>query len=140
MHTNKMKATCGLGLGLNTMEGGEAKHIAIAKYAANKAQKYRWGQVFCHEYISLVWLHAHSYTGNINSLSNTSDSDNLLSYIPKHVLNKNPNFCIYGLDKQVADELCRFCSGELRKKIKKSINEGKANLYLYNNISPLYTI
>ena len=127
VHTKEMKATYGLGLGLNTMEGREAKHIAIAKNAANTAHKYRWEQVFRHEYISLVWLRAHGYTSNINSLPNTSDSANLLSYIPKRVLNKNPNFCTCGLDKQVADELCRFCSHELRKKIKKSIHEGKAN-------------
>ena len=49
----------------------------------------------------------------------------LLSYIPTHVLNKTPNFCNCGLDKQVSDELCRFCSHDLRKKIKKSIDMGK---------------
>ncbi len=53
-HTNKMKETYGIGLRLNTMEGGEAKHIAIAQYAGNTAHKYRWQQVFCHAYISLV--------------------------------------------------------------------------------------
>ena len=116
VHTKEMKATYGVGLGLNMTEGREAKHIAIVKYAANTAHKYQWEQVFYHEYISLVWLCAHGYTSNINSLSNTSDSANLLSNIPKRVLNKNPNFCICGLDKLVADELCRFCSHELRKK------------------------
>ena len=118
VHTKEMKEIYGMGLGLNTMEGREAKHIAIAKYAANTAHKYRWEQVFRHEYISLVWLRAHGYSSNINSLSNTSNS---LSYIPKRVLNKTPNFCNCGLDKQVSDEVCRFCSHELREKIKKPL-------------------
>ena len=82
-------------------ESREAKHIAIAKYAANTAHKCRWEQVFRHEYISLVWLPPHGYTSNINSLSNTIDSEtcNVLSYIPKCVLNKTPTFCDCGLDK-----------------------------------------
>ena len=128
MHTKEMKVKYGMGLGLNTMEGREAKHIAIAKYAANTAFKNRWEQVFRHEYISLLWLRSHGYTSNTNSLSNTSNSANLLSYIPKRVLDENPNFCNCGLDKQVADELCRFCSHELREKIKKNIHEGKSNI------------
>jgi hypothetical protein len=132
VHTKEMKETYGMGLGLNTMEGREAKHIAIAKYAANTAHKYRWEQVFRHEYISLVWLRAHGYTSNINSLSNNRDFETakrkLLSYIPTRVLNKTPNFCNCGLDKQVSDELCRFCSHELREKVKKSIDEGKSIL------------
>ena len=45
-----------MGLGLNSMEGREAKHISIAKYAANTIHACRWEQVFHHEYISLIWL------------------------------------------------------------------------------------
>ena len=72
-----------MGLGLNSMEGREAKHIAIAKYAANTIRACQWEQVFHHEYISLIWLRAHGYTNNIkNSLSNAGR----VSYIPKRVL------------------------------------------------------
>jgi hypothetical protein len=70
-----MKETYGMGLGLNTMEGTEAKHIAIAKYAVNTAHKYWWERVFCDKYISLVWLRAHSYISNIDSLSKNSNSE-----------------------------------------------------------------
>ncbi len=47
-HTQEMKQAYGMGLGLNSMEGREAKQIAIAKYAANTARAFRWEQVFHH--------------------------------------------------------------------------------------------
>ena len=116
-HTKEMKVSYGMGLGINSMEGREAKHIAIAKYAANTMHSCRWEQVFHHEYISLVWLRSHGYTTNINnSLSSTP-----LSYIPKRVFNKDPHFCNCGLDKVISDKFCRFCGHGMREKIKDCI-------------------
>ena len=54
-----MKQAYGMGLGLNSMEGRKAKHVAIAKYVANMKHARRWEQVFHHEYISLIWLRGH---------------------------------------------------------------------------------
>ena len=45
-----------MGLGVNTMEGREAKHIALVKFTRNNQFTNRWRQVFRHEYVSLVWL------------------------------------------------------------------------------------
>ena len=104
-----------MGLGLNSMKGREAKHIAIAKYVANTIYACRWEQVFHHEYISLIWLQSHGYTSNINSLSSN------LSYTPKRVSIKDPKFCNCGLDKEISDQFCGFCNHSLRKKIKKCI-------------------
>ena len=120
-HRKEMKQAYGMGLGLNLMEGREAKNIAIAKYAVHTLHACRWEQVFHHEYISLIWLQAHVYTPNINnSLSNTP-----VSYIPKRVFNKDPNFCNCGLDKDISDEFCRFCDHGTRKKIKDCIMKCK---------------
>ena len=116
-HTKEMKASYGMGLGINSMEGREAKHIAIAKYATNTTHSCRWEQVFHHEYISLVWLRLHGYTTDINnSLSNTQ-----LSYISKWVFNKDPHFCNCGLDKVTSDQFYRFCGHGMREKIKDCI-------------------
>ena len=116
-HTKEMRGSYGMGLGINSMEGREAKHIAIAKYATNTMHSCRWEQVFHHEYISLVWLRSHGYTTNINnSLSNTP-----LSYIPERVFNKDPHFCNCGLDKVTSDQFCRFCGHGMREKIKDCI-------------------
>ena len=124
-HAKEMKQAYGMGLGLNSMEGREAKHIAIAKYAAKTIYACRWEQVFHHEYISLIWLQSHGYTSNINSLSSN------LSYTPKRVSIKDPKFCNCGLDKEISDQFCRFCNHSLRKKIKKCIvNLKVSNLQL----------
>ena len=107
-----MKTKYGLGLGLNSMEGREAKHIAIAKYCTNTAYLYRWEQVFRHEYISLIWLRQQGYNAKVNTATSTS-------YVPKRT--KTPEFCNCGFNKLVSDNICRFCSHELRRRIKESI-------------------
>lgn len=53
-HTRDMKSQYGKGLGLNSMEGREAKHIFIRKYSVNTLQSQRWDHIFRHEYISLI--------------------------------------------------------------------------------------
>jgi hypothetical protein len=123
-HTQEMKQCYGLGLGLNSMEGREAKHIAISKYCVNTVYAHRWEQVFHHEYISLIWLQAHGYT----NVSVNSSTGSTLSYSPKRVSSKDPNYCVCGLQKIASVDLCRFCGHELRKKIEKSIEKGKSIL------------
>ena len=118
-HTQEMKLKYGLGLGLNSMEGREAKHIAISRYCANTCYLYRWEQVFCHEYISLVWLRQQGF--NAKAKKPTTQS-----YLPKRVCNKDPEFCNCGFNKLESDVFCRFCSHELRTKIKESIEKCEA--------------
>ncbi len=85
-HTEEMKAKYGLGLGLNSMEGREAKHVAISKYSANTAYLFQWEQIFRHEYISLIWLRQQGYNSKITTPSTTR------SYIPKRVSSKILSF------------------------------------------------
>lgn len=56
-----MKEKYGFGLGLNSMEGREAKHVFISKYSQNTMFHSRWQQIFLHEFVSLVWLRAKGY-------------------------------------------------------------------------------
>lgn len=56
IHANKLQDSQGMGLGINSMVGREAKHIALAKFTHNFQFNKRWIQVFKHKYISLVWL------------------------------------------------------------------------------------
>jgi hypothetical protein len=125
VHTQEMKKSYGLGLGLNSMEGREAKHIAISKYCLNTVYAYRCEQVFHHEYISLIWLRTHGYT-NVNI--NSSSTGSTLSYLPKRVRSKDPNYCVCGMQKVASVDLCRFCGHGLRKKIEKSIEICKSIL------------
>ena len=118
VHTQDMKLRYGLGLGLNSMEGRESKHIAIAKYSTNTAFLHRWEQVFRHEYISLIWLRQQGYNVKVNTTTTSS-------YIPKRVYSKNPEFCNCGFNKPVSDNVCRFCNHKLRRMIKESIEKCK---------------
>ena len=97
-HTKEMKAKYGLGLGLNSMEGREARHIAISNYASKTAYMYRWEQVFRHEYISLIWLREQGYNAKVKLNSITR------SYVPKRASNNDPEFCSCGFNKIVSED------------------------------------
>ena len=119
-HTQQMKEKYGLGLGLNPMEGREAKHVFVAKYSNNSMFHSRWEQIFRHEFLSLVWLRGKGY--NCSNATSTTTS----SYIPKQVCDADPRFCYCGLQKEAAaDDKCRLCSCHLRRKIEISVRERK---------------
>ena len=110
-----------MGLGLNSMEGREAKHIAISRYSHNTAYLHQREQIFRHEYISLIWLREKGYNTNI-----AVSSSRKLRYIPKSV-SQTQDFCNCGLYVK-EDGLCCFCNHTLRDKIKVSIENCKIDL------------
>ena len=56
VYTREMFVKYGKGLALNSMEGREAKHQAISRFAKNSNYNTRWLQIFRHEFVSLIWL------------------------------------------------------------------------------------
>jgi len=119
-HTEHMKQLYDMGLGLNSMEGREAKHVFISKYSENTLPRERWEQIFRHEYVSLIWLRERGY----NSSSSTSSTQ---SYVPPRA--SMPEFCLCGMDiKTVQDESCWYCSHDLRERIKVCIQNGTTSL------------
>ena len=44
------------GLGTVTMEGREAKHIALKKLSENTTFQRQWPEIFKHEFVMLIWL------------------------------------------------------------------------------------
>ena len=56
VHTRDIYKQYGKGLLINSMEGREAKHLAISRYATNCTNITRWQSVFRHEFVSLIWL------------------------------------------------------------------------------------
>jgi hypothetical protein len=122
-HTKHMKGKYGLGLGLNSMEGREAKHVFIAKYSRNTNYQNRWEQIFQHEFVSLVWLRERGYNFSKGKVTT------LKSYIPNSVSSDNKAFCHCGLKKEcVTDSKCRFCGSKLRNDIEVSVSKGKVLL------------
>lgn len=105
------------GLGLNSMEGREAKHIFISKYSNNTLPKLRWQQIFMHEYISLIWLRERGF--NIAKPTNSSGQ----RYIPKWI--DEPGYCYCGMAKAPSVASCFYCSHPLRARIEVSVEEGR---------------
>ena len=62
-HTSKLHQKLGYGLGLNSMQGREAKHVKLAKYVKNTCnarKSLRLWNVFRHEFVCMVWLRERS--------------------------------------------------------------------------------
>jgi hypothetical protein len=108
----------GVDLGINTMQGREAKHVQIAAYAKNSLYKQRWFQVFRHDYISKVWLPSHQP-------SLFTYHQKAASLIPPCVLNDKPHYCYCGFEKETTQKQCCFCSHDLMVEIKQSVLQGK---------------
>ena len=49
----------GMGLGLNSMQGREAKHVRLSQFAKYSTKSTRWSMVLRHDYISNVWVRKH---------------------------------------------------------------------------------
>lgn len=117
-HLADMKTKYGMGLGLNSMEGREAKHVFIRKYSNNTVYQQRWQQIFMHEFVTLIWLRSRGL--NIPDTVNTK-----VTYIPNKVFTDN-TVCYCGLTKLSSANKCYFCSHSLRQAIETSVLQGKA--------------
>ena len=56
IHARYVYDTYGQGLMTVTMEGREAKYIALHRLSVNTTYQQRWQEKFRHEFIMLVWL------------------------------------------------------------------------------------
>ena len=118
VHTQLMFEKCKTGLGVNTTQGREAKHVQFASYARNSLFKERWNQVFRHNYISKLWLPLHQPS----LLTYHQSRDNL---IPSRVTSDPQHFCSCVFFKDEHDDTCFFCGHEFMAEIKKFVAEGK---------------
>ena len=115
-HTHQAKQQLGYGLGMNSMEGREAKHVSLAKFARNTHHSTRWLQVFRHEYISLLWLRE-------NGCDSAKYTTTRNKYIPARCY--TAQFCHCGQPKVSEQPKCDFCSHSVHQIIYDSINQGK---------------
>ena len=126
-HTQQLFQELGHGLGLNSMQGREAKHVKLAMYTKNTCnlkKSSRWPTVFRHEYVSLIWLremdpHNVSYKQGQGKRSE--------SYIPKSVRENDGRFCQCGLLK-FNDTGCNICTSSVTNLVSQSVTNGKVIL------------
>ncbi|XP_048580094.1 uncharacterized protein LOC116606566 isoform X1 [Nematostella vectensis] len=96
-----------------TMEGREAKHIALQRLSHNTTYQSRWQEIFRHEFIMLVWLPEQGH----QPCSYTESKD---VYIPERV--NDPAYCYCGLLKaSPANTHCCFCGDKLMTLIHESV-------------------
>jgi hypothetical protein len=111
------------GLGLNSMQGREAKHIKLAKYVENTCnvrKSDRWWIVFRHEFISMIWLR------ELDPFSISYKNKKAESYTPTRI--NSTQYCYCGnLKNSPNAEKCSICSNQLRDIISKSVDKGKAD-------------
>ena len=125
-HTSKLYQKLGYGLGLNSMQGREAKHVKLAKYVENTCnarKSLRWWTVFRHEFVSMVWLREKDPYSIAYRCEKRNISD---SYIPKRVRDCDDRFCHCGLSKKTTDNQgCEICTSDVMKAIKQTVASGK---------------
>ena len=93
VHASKLFDKYNTGLGLNTMQGREAKHQRLAAYSKNTTVKNMWKQVYRHEYMTLIWL--------------KEQGKSSYKYVP--VQCGEDNFCYCGLPKDCLVQKCKKC-------------------------------
>ena len=117
VHAEQVYGTYKQSLLTATMEGREAKHIALHRLSVNTTYQQRWLEMFRHEFIRLIWL---PEQGN-EPCSHTPIKS---VYIPLRVFNDNSYCC--GLQKaDPTDTSCCFCSDNLLSLIHESVKQGK---------------
>ena len=107
--TKKLFEELGHGLGLNSMQGREAKHAKLAMYIKNTCnlkKKSRLLTVFRHEYVSLIWLKKMNPYSVSYKQGQRKRSE---SYIPKSVRKNGARFCQCGLLKR-NNTGCNICT------------------------------
>lgn len=115
-HTKQIKQKLGVGLGVNTMEGRESKHVSLARFARNTHHSTPWVQVFRHEYISLIWLRE-------NRCDLVKHTPTRNKYIPARCF--TATFCHCGNQKPRGEVKCTFCSHPIQQTIDDCIKQGK---------------
>ena len=94
VHVKQVFNAYGQGFLTVTMEGREAKHVALQRLSFDTTYQKRWQEVFRHEFIMLIWLPSKSV------------------YISSRVFDDACCYC--GLQKaDQTDSGCSFCTDPL---------------------------
>ena len=107
-----------LGLNSISMEGREAKHIAMSQYNQNTNFHGRWVQIFRHEFVQLIWLRVKGFFVEENNAYKET-------YIPLGVSSGETCFC--GFDLTQNDQKCNYCLHKYRKEIETSVLLGEVS-------------
>ena len=104
-----------MGLGVNSMQGREAKHVRLSQFAKHSTKSTRWAMVLRHDYISNVWIRKQD-----PAYCSYSKCEHV--YIPKEVALDTFCCCGFPLEQKVSE--CAICSSLQYKAIARSAVSG----------------
>ena len=116
VHAQWLYDKYGCGLGINTMQGREAKHMQISSYAKHSNVKNRWSLVFRHDYISKIWL-------PLKQASLLEYHCTNVSLVPRRV--EDDEYCHCGFHKVEPTAKCFYCDHKITAEIVKSVKACK---------------
>ena len=91
----------GMGLGLNSMQGREAKHVRLSQLAKHSTKSTRWSMDLRHDYMCNVWIRKHEPARSLY----TAHKQN---YIPTDI--EQETFCYCGYPVCESEHGCTICS------------------------------
>ena len=106
-HSRQLMEDLGVSLGINSMQGREAKYQQLASFAEFSLVKNRWEKVFRHEHMSLFWLRKQNPLND--GYSKCKDN-----YIPKRCYTDAYCFCGMAFTN---NGKCSYCDSALSKEI-----------------------
>lgn len=125
-HNKALFREFGFGLGINTMQGREAKHVTLSSFARHATLTTRWRLVMRHEYISSIWLRK---TDPFHfRYAKCKDK-----YIPKEA--HLPGFCYCGFQTSENQAKCVYCSSSLYKAVCRSAQKAELDDEICNMLS-----
>lgn len=116
-HAQDVFEKYGLGLNSISMEGRDAKPIAISQYNQNTNFHGRWAQIFRYEFFSSFGSGQRVFLEENNAYKET--------YIPLGVSSGETCFC--GFDLPQNDQKCIYCLHKYRKEIETSVLLGEVS-------------
>ena len=90
-----------MGLGLNSMQGREAKHVRLSQFAKHSTKSTRWSMVLRHDYMCNVWIRKHEPARSLY----TAHKQN---YNPTNI--EQETFCYCGYPVCESEHGCTICS------------------------------
>lgn len=105
-----------MGLGINSMQGREAKHVRLAQFAKHSTKSLRWSMVMRHDYMCNVWIRKHEPTL-------TSYTVHKQNYIPKDIEQENICYCGYPVCE--GKRSCKICSSDIFQAVSQTALAGE---------------
>ena len=113
-HSKQLMEDLKVDLGINSMQGREAKHQQLASFVEFSLPKNRWEKVFRHEHMALIWLRQQNPFSD--GYSKCKDK-----YIPPRCYTNEYCFCGIAFN---SDGKCKYCDSKLSKEIATCASSG----------------